>query len=347
MLEKLGLRAGVIAVAVAALVIPSFGQVVKVRDFNLSAPRDRMALFGIAITPSGDVLSFIAKNRGEWQLYRVRNWYDGTPLEDRLLLPGYFSKEDRTDLENLTAQVFVTADGAYAVCSSSAEWLKRVRGRAVGRARSDDVISVVDLATFKVVSSTRTRALGLLEYHEVKLDHHGHVLVDSLSQDKPMHSVFIQLDIPSLVAGTKCGYHWVEDSPSRQHPEPITESECRESLKSMTLEQYLREGRFPSAQKSSACENNSAEFCRIPGEFTADGKFGVGDRSDGHDNFLGSWVTTSYSYVIFSASKRVDVGEIKEPTNDSLRRALVPLNGRDYLIVVQGGTHLNVYELRE
>jgi len=139
----------------------------------------------------------------------------------------------------------------------------------------------------------------------------------------------------------------IEDSPGKEHPEIMSESECRESLRSMTLDQYLREGQTPSIQKFTVCQNNSAEFCRVPGDFTPDGKFGVGDRIEGHDNIFGSWVVTSNSYVVFSTAKGIDVSEIKEPTNDSVKRALMSLNGQNYLLVVQGGTHLDVYELKE
>jgi hypothetical protein len=139
----------------------------------------------------------------------------------------------------------------------------------------------------------------------------------------------------------------MEDSPGKEHPESIGESGCRESLKSTTLDQYLRAEQAPTLQTFSVCRNNNSEFCRVPGELTADGKFGVGNRVEGHDNFLGSWVVTSNSYVIFSTTKRVDVGEIKELTNDSVKRVLFSLDGRDYLLVVQGGTHLDVYELKE
>jgi hypothetical protein len=344
---KLCLRAALLSVVVVALATPSFAQVVKIRDFNLSAPRDRRALFSIAVTPSGDVLSFIANDTGEWQLYRVRNWRQGTPVESKLLMPGFFSKKDTTDMETLGPQVFVTSDGAFAICVGSAEWLKRVGGRAVGDAKSDDVISVVDLSTFQVVSTARTGTMGLLEFHGVSLDHHGHILVNSISQDKPSHSVFVRLSIPLLKSGPKCSYRLIEDSPGKEHPESIDESGCRESLKPMTLGQYFQEWSPPTSQKFAACQNNSAEFCRVPGEFTPDGKFGVGDRSEGHDNIFGSWVITSSSYVIFSTSKNMDIGEIKEPTNDSVRKALLSMDGRDYLLVVQDGTHLDVYELNE
>jgi hypothetical protein len=41
------------------------------------------------------------------------------------------------------------------------------------------------------------------------------------------------------------------------------------------------------------------------------------------------------------------VARIKEPTNDSFRTSLTFLDGRNYLLVIQGGTHLMVYDLSD
>ena len=340
-------RSGLLVVVLVALVLPSAAEVVKVRDFNLSAPRDRNVLFDMALTPSGDVLSFIAKNTGEWQLYRVRNWLDSRPLEDKLFLAGFFSKKDRPDTDGPTARVFVTADGAYAVCIGSAEWTKWVRGRAAG-VRSDDVISVVDLTTFKAVAATRTRAFGLFEIHDVRLDREGHVLVETLSFDGPKRGAFVQLALPSLTPGPRCSYDWIRDPPIGEHPQPSSENECRQLLKSMTLQQYLDKGLPSFASNTHGCEGNHAEFCHLyTADFTADGKFGVAVHTEGHDTLFGGWAETQFSYVIFSTAKLADIGEIKEPTNDAVEKALTSIGGHDYLLVLRGGRHLDVFELRD
>jgi hypothetical protein len=331
----------------ATLALPLQAQVVKVRDFKLNTPQDRRILFDVAATPSGDVLSFIAKNTGEWQLHRVRNWLSESPGEEKLLLPGYFSKTDQKDLELLTAGVFVSRDGAYAVCVGSAEWLKRIRGRAVGNARSDDVISVVDLATFKIVATVRTRALDLYEFHGVTLDDDGYVRVSSLSSGKLKHDAFIRLSVPSLQPAPRCTYDWSTDA-GKLRVESTADRRCLESLKPKTLEEYIDEKRPSSIHEPIACENNGADFCRLPDQrFTSDGKFGVADSDEGHDNLFGSYVTTRSSYVIFSTSKRADVGEIKLPTDDLAKSMLIALAGRDYLVVVRDGTLFGVYELRD
>ena len=347
---RLSLNVGISAVFLLVLAFTLRAQVSKVKDFDLDSRRDRSVLFDMAVTPTNDVLSFVAKGTGNWELYSVSNWLGETPSVKKLVLPGYFSKADskrsEKDLENLNAMVFVTRDGAYAVSVGSAEWLKRVKGWAVGSATSNDIISVVDLSTFTVMATIRTENLDLLEFHGVVLDDSGYVRVESSSSGLK-HGAFVRLSIPSLEAGPKCAYDWIEDSPGKQHPQPTTEKECREILKTRELSDYLREGEVPSRQKVKVCENNNSEFCHIPGEFTADGKFGVGTRSEGHDNIFGSYVTTRSSFIVFSSARGVDIGEIKEPTNDSFRKKLTSLGGRDYLLVIESGTHLMAYELRD
>lgn len=328
----------------------SYAQVAKVKDFDLDAHRDRRVLFDMAVTPTKEVLSFVAKDTGEWELYRASNWLDQKPTIEKLALPGFFSKgdskRDGKPIETMSARVFTARDGKYAICVGSAEWLKRVSGRAVGHATSDDVISVVDLSTFKIVATAQTQSFDLLEFHGLALDDDGFVRVESSSPGLK-HSAFVRLSVPSLKVGPKCAYDWIEDLPGKRYPQPTTDKECHEILKTRALGDYLHEGQVLSAQSVKVCENNNSEFCHIPGELTADGKFGVGHRSDGHDNFFGSWMTTSNSYVIFSASQGIDIGEIKEPTNDSFHDSLAFVRGQDYLLVLQSGTHLLVYELQD
>jgi hypothetical protein len=322
-------------------------QAVKVRDFQFGPKQGRNVLFGRAVTPSNDVLSIVASDTGTWEFYKVSDWLSETPVLKKLALPGYFSKKDEKDLELLSANVFATGDGAYAVCIGSAEWLKRVNGWAVGNAKSDDIISVVDLSKLSVVATTRTSDLDLFEFHEVKVDDEDYVRVDSLASGKPRRSAFIRLSIPFLPAGPRCSYEWITDSPGKQHPQPVTANTCQEALRMRPLDDYLGASKSLVTSKPGPCENSDAEFCRLPGEFAADGRLGVALRSEGHDNIFGSWVTTSDTLIVFSSAKRADVARIKEPTNDSFRTSLTFLDGRNYLLVIQGGTHLMVYELSD
>src|SRR5271170_2331002 len=74
-------------------------EVRKLREIDLSPKQDRGIVFATGITPSGDLLSFVAKNSGTWQLYRVRNWHTASASIEVLSLPGSFSKADVQDAE--------------------------------------------------------------------------------------------------------------------------------------------------------------------------------------------------------------------------------------------------------
>jgi hypothetical protein len=325
-------------------------QVSKLKDFELDSKPDRGVLFDMAVSPANDVLSFVAKDTGDWKLYRASNWLGEAPLVKSIVLPGYFSKRDSRkgdkSLEHMSAKVFVTRYGSYAVCLGSAAWLKRVNGRAVGSATSNDVISVVDLSTFEVIATVQTEGLDLFEFHEIVLDDDGYIRVGSSSPGSK-HGAFVRLSIPLLKAGPRCAYDWIVDSPGNQHPQPTSNNECDEAIQSSSLGDYLHEGQAQSPKRTDVCENNSSKFCHIPGEFTADGKFGVGSSIKGHDNILGRWVITDERLIIFSSARRMDVGEIKEPTNDISKTTLTSLDGRDYLLVIRSGTHLTIYQLRD
>lgn len=343
---------GALSLAFALIVAPlSCAQVTKVKDFQLDSRRDRRVLFSMATTPAGDILSFVARDTGEWELYRVSGWLSEKPIVERLAVPGFFSKKDSNRdgraMEMMGPSIFVTRDGKYAICVGSAEWLKRVNGWAIGHATSDDAIAVVDLSTFRIVATTHTEGLNLFEFHEVTLDDDGYIRVGSLSSGKDRHGAFVRLSIPSLKVSPTCAYDWAEESPGRQHPRPTTVKECSDILRQQSLADYLKVKETDSVVRSRVCSNNDSEFCQVPGEFTADGKFGIGIRCEGHDNFFGSWVTTSNSYIIFSTSRGTDISEIKEPTNDSFQKSLISVEGEDYLLVLQSGTHVMVYRLQD
>ena len=71
----------------------AFAQVPKVKDINLDSKRDRSVLFDMAVTPTGDVLSFVAKGTGDWELYRVSNWLGETPSVKKLVFRDISQKQ--------------------------------------------------------------------------------------------------------------------------------------------------------------------------------------------------------------------------------------------------------------
>lgn len=347
------MRSHFLAAALAIWALSSSAQVVKVRDFNISEPQDRHAHFAMAVTPAGDVLSLIARDTGNWELHRIRDWGVGPIASDKLLLEGYFSKKDEKDMESARAAVFVTKDGNYAICVGEAQWLKRpllwvpfpVRGRMIkGTAHADDIITVVDLSTFKTVATVRSAELGLLEFHQsIKLDDENRVLIDSGSGN---NGAFVRLSVPSLSVGPKCTYTRIYDSAIQWHREVTDASACVASLGgAITLEQYYQR-EFPHFEWPAVCKGNAAKFCHEVGHFSPDGKYGLAERADGHDGSFGGWVVSHHSYIVFSNAKRSDIGEIEVPTDASAHGLLAYYDGRDYLLLLQDGTRLTVYELQ-
>lgn len=223
-------------------------------------------------------------------------------------------------------------------------WLKRVGGRSAGDARADQAVSVVDLQTFTVVSTTRTRELGLGVFRNVSLDRQGLVRVESTAADRKRHE-FIRLSVPALAVGPKCSYEWIGD-PFRGHSDTSTQSGCRDALGSIPLDEYLHVDEPPSTN-SMVCENTPVESCLTPEVITPDGRFGVAVRRDDHDHFFGGNYPDHLSFVVLSMTKRAAIGEIKQPTTQAVSRALTFVAGRNYLLVLQGGTHLFAYELRD
>ena len=350
------MRSYLLAGALATWALSSSAQVVKVRDFNIPEPQDRRVPFGMALTPAGDVLSLIAKDTGDWELHRIRGWAFGPAASDKLLLEGYFSKKDQKNLETLQADVFITKDGNYAICVGEANWLKRplvwipfpMRGGGIkGTAHADGLITVVDLSTFKIVATARTMDLGLLEFHRpIKLDSDDQILVDSASR-KSERGAFVRLSVPSLAVGPKCTYARIYDSALQWHREVTTTGACEASLgEAINLEQYFQR-EFPHFERPAVCKDNAAEFCHHAGYFSVDGKYGLARWVDGHDRvFFPGWVVNHLSYIVFSSAKRSDIGEIKVPANGSVRGVLAYFGGRDYLLLLQDGTRLTVYELQ-
>jgi hypothetical protein len=348
------MRSHLLAGALVVWTLSSSAEVVKVRDFNISEPEDHHALFAMAVTPAGDVLSLIARDTGSWELHRIRDWGVGPTASDKLLLEGYFSKRDEKDLESVKAAVFVTKDGNHAICVGEAQWLTRpnylfLRGRGVeGTAHADDVVTVVDLLTFKIVATSRSANFGLLEFHQlIKLDSEDRVFIDSTSSGKPEHGVIVRLSVPALTVGPKCTYSRIYDSATQWHREATPADACEAALGGTTnLEQYYQR-EFPRFERPTVCKGNSAQFCVWAGHLSADGKYGLAERVEGRDKIVfPGWVVTHHSYILFSSARRSDIGEVKVPADVSAGGLLAYYAGRDYLLLLQDGTHLTVYELR-
>lgn len=346
-------RIASLVIALALLTAPVKAELQQINRFSFAQRRPSWTLLdlrgrfeeqSLAVTPAGDFLSFSPRRDGVWELYRVTAWNTNKPAVDHLLLPGYFSWHDQHDLEMLAVNLYVTPGGDYAVCSGTAEWLKRVNGRAVGRARMNSIITVIDLSTFKVINSVQTKAFNLLEFSSVALDRKGRILIESSSfkstADKP-RGEFLQLDVPSLHASPKCVY----DNEKPDQLVSITTRECSEDLGTSSLEDYLKtSSSYIPIPSQFVCSDTTAEYCPQPDRFTPDNLFGLGMLTEGHDNFLGSWVQTRATAILFSTKTHLQIGEL-DLTHQSHYLELASMNGKDYLLVLRAGSELTVYQL--
>jgi hypothetical protein len=299
----------------------------------------------LALTSTGDLLTLSPRRNGVWELFRVRGWSHEKPAVDHLQLPGYFSSHDQHDLENLEVNIYVTPDGSFAVCVGTAEWMKRVNGWRAGNARTVSSITVIDLASFNVARSTQMKTVDPFEFQSVEIDAAGRIVVSRSSFVNKSRKELVNLDVPSLRPSEKCAFSLTYDDKNRAQYTPITMDECNRVLHSMSLEDYLKVSP-PNASKSSGftCNDSKAEYCPQPDSFTPDMRFGLGMRTEGHDNLLGSWVQTRATAILFSTERHAEIGEIDMTRNPAYLR-LTAVDGQDYLLSIRAGSELTVYQL--
>lgn len=81
---------------------------------------------------------------------------------------------------------------------------------------------------------------------------------------------------------------------------------------------------------------------------TRDGLFRLEScQTMGHTFFWAYPTVTNRHENIYSMKTGALVGVVKETTRDTVSAGLAEVNGRDYLLVVEGGTQLKVYEITE
>jgi hypothetical protein len=248
-------------------------------------------------------------------------------------------------LENLDMKLLVTPDGRYAICVGSAEWLRRIHGNAAGQAKSDSMISVVDLSSFTIVKGARTYGFNLYEFQGVEQDRQGRIFISSLTPWQDGKGAFIPLEVPSLQPGPRCAYRYIPLKPGEpQHAVPVTVESCAQDLDGVSLDDYLGGTSSHPAETGFVCRDRRAEYCPQPDRFTPDRNFGLGVRTEGHDSLLGPWVETGATAILFSMRNHAEVGEVDLMRGDPLLQ-LACVNGWDYLLVLRAGADLTVYQL--
>jgi hypothetical protein len=320
-----------------------------VQDYRLQPPRDRQVVFAMAVTPDQDVLSFIANKDGKWRLSRVHGWLEKEPHEDRTVVPGLVYGDREQWWSPWYPELAVTADGKFVICVASA-W------RSQGHSQ-DEFISVVDLADFHVVASVhspRIPALGGI-FRARHLDGLGHLVIQAYTPF-PRHPgdditaggsqvKTAVLSLPGLAVTDQCEYsEWTRTgSPTRREDE----GSCKALLAhegSASLSEFIS-GLEDHKEVSRNDENRRPPQCAFLGyarEVTRDGRYEREICLTSHRGFWGNPVVTKSVENIFSMNSGEQIGSVNEPI-DSVRSKFALVAGRDYLLVMEGGTRLMVY----
>ena len=354
------LRVGTIVRFIAVLAALSFSflgaQVRQIRQFTFAPKQPAWSLFdlegqfaraALALTPSGDLLVLSPNRSGTWNLHRVRNWNLEKPSLDYLVLADYFSWRDQHNLENLTVNIYINHNGRYAICVGTSEWLKRVGGKAVGYAHTASIITVIDLTTFKIANSLRINTTPPFEYQSIEMDEQDRLVVTDTTFGMKRRGEFVQLDLPMLTPCLKCDYDMIDNPGGENRLIPTTPSACEKILNSEQFDGYFKKlSPLPPRSPGFVCKDSSAEYCPEPESFTPDGRFGIGVRTEGHDNFLGSWVQTRATAILFSAYTHSEIGEL-DMTHSAATLKLVSVNGTGYLLSIKFASELTVFQLEE
>lgn len=339
--------------AAALLLVPALlrAEVIHVRDYDLREPRDRGVVFAMAVTPDQDVLSLVAKGDGKWRLTRVRRWLEKTPEEQTIDVPGW----NRADLVGafppLNVAMLVSADGHFAVAVTDSIW-RRSDGQRSGR--WDGIVSVIDLREFKLVTSIHPPApsSGAWSYY---LDRRGQLVFEAGTNGTEL----LVLTLPDLTVKDRCTYS-VTGGMGRSPgvvggdgklltPAPVRhDGDCaallaRESGGAVSLQQFL-----DGPEDSHGCppDRRPPQPCRV--NFTRDGRLQAKSREKHH---LTAWnrnsVIDELGEDIVEVKTGKHVGTINETTRDTIDSRFATQDGRDFVILIEGGTRLRIYEIKE
>jgi hypothetical protein len=302
----------------------------------------------MAVSASGDLYIFSSTPDGKWELSRIRYWSDGEPEISHLLLPGYFTRKDRSSFDQFDAQLLLTLDGRYVVCIGRSEWDKKGRRNSASVFSSENVITVVNVRDLTIEQSKRTSDLGLFDKQSFGMTNEGRLFVNSMAHSSQVEGTLVPLDLPSLHAGHRCEYKWSSSKSGKDaEPIPITIESCAQALYPLSLEQFLSTEPKPSPALSGfSCGKVPENLCPQPNDITLDQRFGIGIRAESHFSILGERVWRGRSVVAFSTRTRSEIGEIDLMRN-SVELLLSSLSGKDYLLILWPNSELAIYELLE
>lgn len=326
------------------------GEVKLIRDHHLQPPRDPRMLFAMAITQEQDVLSFIADGQGKWRLSRVRRWLNERPKEENISVPGLTTSDPAARAGTWRAELLLTPDESLAVCIGSG-YHQPYSGREAW-------ISVVRLSDFKIIktlhiSDSASDPQDFRGNYSNTLDHAGHLVIQAVTfapNDPPEgrwddYRVFI-LTLPDLTIAGKCEYSQFRNSNLRT----VHHDQCCAALLmnvgASGLEEFLKSITAQPRPPAPGAIRPDCAFLTYTSLTSPDGQFRSEFCTNGHRNFWGNYVVSKAVENIYSVGTGRKVGAIKQPSYP-VRSQFASLNGRNYLLVMEGGTRLRIYEIIE
>jgi len=302
-------------------------EVKQVRSYRTHEPSDRNVRFAMAVTPNQDVLSFVAKRDGTWRLTRVRNWLDKNPAEQTIAVPGIAVPErsNAERLNGLRAELFVTEDASFAICVATGIWSTRT---------ADNVVSVIDLRSFQILTTVHQD--GTSEHFVNRVGRF--VLSAGVRQDPTTFEVTLRfLTLPDLVPDGSCRFsETIKGKIGEKRSFEMHDQDCgSERLDGLVAGDGVPWNRrmiHPDGCGDLPASGDAlfrAEFCQTI------------------RRGLLNPVVTDQHVTVLSTKTGSQIGIIKEATRDTVNSRFAQQDGRDYLLVMEGGTQLKVYEITE
>ena len=369
-----------------AAAAPGEAGMTLVRRYQFHEPHDKGVLFAMAVTPEQDVLSLVSNREGTWHLTRVQDWFSEKPSEQTIEVPGIAVPKDPAKtaprLTSLQMRLIVTPDGGFAIAIASGIWRN-----SAGVATDDDVVSVIDLHTFNVAKTTQgpplaqelpsgspDRGDGAPRAREYALDRAGHLVIrekmylrglDGFCDARTGQAVGVSttqfgwnkseidlrfLTFPDLTSIGEGHYRevltcggWVREDPGESTAALL----ARTQGSPVPLADFLDV--FSNFQAIYGPKDPLKHRCPTTGitrdsQFEKESCYGFPTRT--------FWGNTGkpkeWRENILSLRTGQQVGTVDElASGDSVESQLADHDGQDYLLIVEGGTRLKIYAIRE
>ena len=255
----------------------------------------------------------------------------------------------------------MTPDGGFAVCMATA-WRSHDRGGG-----QDEFVSVVNLAEFKVVASIHSSTIPALagDYRLHYLDGRGHLAIEAYTPNPGNSGDYITasasqvklalLSLATLAVADQCEYaEWSSNgSPTRREDKGSCAALLAHSGGSTSISAFISSLTDKKTEANGSKEMDRTDQRHRPPQCaflgyarlaSSDGRYEREICLTSHRGVWGTPVVTKSVENIFAVKTGELIGSIDEPVT-SIRSTFVSVDGREYLLVMEGGTRLMVYSV--